>query len=262
MKKIFFSLLIVGLLTSLVAMPAGAITFGQLDGSQHPNVGALVVDFPGFGKDVVCSGTLISPDVFLTAAHCVDWMPAAGIQPDQVWVTFDTVFSQAGMFYPGTYYEDPLYNHTASNPDDIAVIKLNAPVLGIIPATLPTAGLLDNMKASGALKDQKFIAVGYGTVRNDKTGGPHSLYWEGARRFVEQSFNALTGSWLKLSENPSTGSGGTCYGDSGGPHFLGSTSTIVALTVTGDYNCRSTDVDYRLDTPAARSFLKGFVTLP
>ncbi len=262
MKKIFFSILIVGLLTSLVTIPASAITFGQLDDGRHPNVGALVVNYPGTGKDVVCSGTLIASDVFLTAAHCVDWMPAAGIQSNQVWVTFDTVFSKSSTFYPGTYYEDPLYNHTASNPDDMAVIKLDAPVAGITPASLPTAGLLDGMKASGALQDQIFIAVGYGTVRNDKTGGPHSLYWEGARRFVEQSFNALTGSWLKLSENPSTGSGGTCYGDSGGPHFLGSSSMVVALTVTGDYNCRSTDVDYRLDTPSARSFLGGFVPLP
>ncbi len=118
------------------------------------------------------------------------------------------------------------------------------------------------MKAAGTLKDQRFTAVGYGTVRNDKTGGPHSLYWEGARRFVTQGFNALTGSWLKLSENPSTGSGGTCYGDSGGPHFLGDTKMVVALTVTGDYNCRSTDVDYRVDTPSARDFLKDYVSLP
>ena len=262
MKKILFSFLIVSLLAWLVVTPADAITFGQLDGDAHPNVGALVVDFPVTGKDVVCSGTLIAPTVFLTAAHCVDWMPAAGFKPGEVYVTFDTVFSQSGTFYSGTYYEDPLYNHTASNPDDIAVIVLTTTVSVITPASLPTAGLLDQMKTAGSLKNQTFTAVGYGTVRNDKTGGPHSLYWEGARRFVTQSFNALTGSWLKLSENPSTGSGGTCYGDLGGPHFLGDSSMVIALTVTGDYNCRSTDVDYRLDTPSARNFLKGFVTLP
>jgi secreted trypsin-like serine protease len=262
MKKIFFTILIVGLLVSLVTTPARAITFGHLDGANHPNVGALVVDFPGYGKDVVCSGTLISDNIFLTAAHCVDWMPAAGFQPDQVWVTFDPVFSQSGTFYHGTYYEDPLYNHTTSNPDDMAVIVLDAPVFGITPASLPISGLLDDMKASGTLKNQQFVTVGYGTVRDDKTGGPHALYWEGARRFAEQTFNALTASWLKLSENPSTGNGGTCYGDSGGPHFLGTSNTVVALTVTGDYNCRATDVDYRLDTPSARSFLGGFVSLP
>jgi hypothetical protein len=37
---------------------------------------------------------------------------------------------------------------------------------------------------------------------------------------------------------------------------------VVALTVTGDSVCRATDVDYRLDTPSARDFLRQFVTLP
>ncbi len=64
--------------------------------------------------------------------------------------------------------------------------------------------------------------------------------------------------------NPSTGSGGTCYGDSGGPHFLGGpdSNLIVSITVTGDAPCRATDVTYRLDTESARAFLDDFVDLP
>jgi len=62
------------------------------------------------------------------------------------------------------------------------------------------------------------------------------------------------------------GDGGTCYGDSGGPNFLGAgaseTNIIAGTTVTGDTPCRATNVDYRLDTPSARSFLGQFVTLP
>jgi hypothetical protein len=60
--------------------------------------------------------------------------------------------------------------------------------------------------------------------------------------------------------NPSTGDGGTCYGDSGGPHFLG--TTVVSVTVTGDRYCRATDKTYRVDTPTARSFLGLYVALP
>ena len=67
--------------------------------------------------------------------------------------------------------------------------------------------------------------------------------------------------------NPLKGSGGTCFGDSGGPHFAGTggqtyPGKVVALTVTGDAACRSTDVDYRLDTASARAFLGDFVNLP
>ena len=39
-------------------------------------------------------------------------------------------------------------------------------------------------------------------------------------------------------------------------------SIPVLTTITGDSVCRSTNVDYRMDTPAARAFLAAFVTLP
>ena len=67
---------------------------------------------------------------------------------------------------------------------------------------------------------------------------------------------------LSSEMNPSTGNGGTRYGDSGGPHFLGDTDMVVSLTVTGDAWCRATDVTYRLDTDSARSYLSQFVDLP
>ncbi len=62
--------------------------------------------------------------------------------------------------------------------------------------------------------------------------------------------------------NPSTGDGGTCYGDLGGPHFLGDTNMVVSVTVTGDITCRATDVTYRLDIELARAYLAQFVPLP
>ena len=44
----------------VVAGPAQAITNGQPDGNQHPNVGLMVVDF-GSGPEPFCTGTLIAP---------------------------------------------------------------------------------------------------------------------------------------------------------------------------------------------------------
>lgn len=74
------------------------------------------------------------------------------------------------------------------------------------------------------------------------------------RRYALQSANALRKSWLQLSMQPSTGDGGTCSGDSGGPHFPGDETSklVVSITVTGDRFCRATDTTYRLDTPWAR----------
>jgi secreted trypsin-like serine protease len=219
--------------------------------------------YPDGVIDIVCSGTLISPTVFLTAAHCVNWMPGAGIAPDGVYVTFDSVYEiGVSTMYRGTYHTNPNYGHDNSNLNDVAVVVLDHPITGITPATLPSAGLLDELRANGLLKNQSFVAVGYGTVRDDKTGGTHPFYWEGARRFAAGTYNALTPGWLKISMNPSTGDGGTCYGDSGGPHFLGDSNMVVSVTVTGDTPCRATDVTYRLDIESARAYLAQFVDLP
>jgi secreted trypsin-like serine protease len=231
-------------------------------------VGALLADWDpdSPGPDILCSGTLIAPKVFLTAAHCTAFLESEGIT--QVWVTFAPAYDEdatslAGLF-AGSYVTNTEFGSGgASDTHDTAVVLLEqAP--GITPAQLPTAGLLDQLKASHELDDLTFTAVGYGTVREDKTGGPHALFFDGVRRYALQSALNLEKAWLLLSMNPSTGNGGTCYGDSGGPHFLGGVQSnlIVLITITGDVWCRATDKTYRIDTPAARAFLDDFVTLP
>jgi hypothetical protein len=145
----------------------------------------------------------------------------------------------------------------------LAVVLLDvAP--GIAPAQLPTEGLLDDLP-NEALRSATFTAVGYGTVREEKTGGPHGvLPIDGVRRFALQTFRSLQPAWLGLSQQPSTGDAGTCGGDSGGPHFLGdeTSNLLVSITVTGDAQCRAADKTYRLDTASARAFVGEFVDLP
>jgi hypothetical protein len=250
----------------VVASPASAITFGVPDGNGHPNVGQLVADFPDpdGGLFGICTGTLIAPTVFLTAAHCVAFLQELGIS--DAFVSFESVVDPAtSVLHHGTYFFDPAFGISGGGADahDIAVVVLDEPITTITPAQLPTAGLLDAMKTAGTLRGQRFTPVGYGCVRNDPTGGPHSLDCDdNERRVADQGFLALQKAWLQLNMNPSTGSGGTCFGDSGGPHFLGDTSVVVSITVTGDTWCRATDKTYRTDTANARAFLGQFVTLP
>src|SRR5258705_4507198 len=77
------------------------------------------------------------------------------------------------------------------------------------------------------------------------------------RMYAFSSFNALNNGYIRLSQNPAKGDGGTCFGDSGGPDFLSVNGEriLVAITITGDSVCRATNVDYRLDTISAQSFL-------
>jgi hypothetical protein len=261
MKRLRISLAVLVILVVAV-VPALAITFGQPDGENHPNVGAMIVQEPDGEYYLYCSGTLIASDVFLTASHCTVAAAAYGADPHDVYVTFDPVYDASATLHRGTYDINPNYGHDMHDLHDVAVIILDEPINGINPAQLPTAGLLDDLKKSHDLKGQEFVTVGYGTLREDKTRGPHSLGGYGERYYAEQTFQALKPYWLQISMNPSTGNGGTCYGDSGGPHFLGDSGMVVSLTVTGDAWCRATDVTYRLDTDSAQEYLRRFVDLP
>lgn len=250
--------------------PASAITFGQPDGSAHPQVGSLVVRIPDAGIFQWCSGTLVAPQVFLTASHCTQPIDAIleAYPGSEFLVTFDPVIDTSGTFYSGTAHTNPAYGSSAENdPHDIAVFVLDA-APPIAPAALPTAGLLDQLAASQVLRQTEFTAVGYGTVRDSLKKGWQGIADNASRQSADQRFWSLTPAWLDLSMLPSGAnhSGGTCYGDSGGPHFVwidGAETDIVAgITITGDAQCKALDRDYRVDTPAAREFLATFVTLP
>ena len=103
---------VVGLTAALAFVtPAGAITNGGPDGNGHPEVGALLAQqaFPD-GTWEECTGTLISPTVFLTAEHCDEGVA-------RVKVTFDSVYnSSSGTTYAGTWHGDPSYNQSQSDP--------------------------------------------------------------------------------------------------------------------------------------------------
>lgn len=251
-------------------LPALAITYGEPDGNDHPFVGSMVLRLADGSVFQWCSGTLIAPQVFLTASHCT--APVAPVLAEnpgsEMLVTFDPTISENGTYYTGTPVINPnfLAGNGASDTGDIGVILLDQAPPGITPAQLPEAGLLDELKASHVLLHTRFTAVGYGTIREVKTTGFQGILDNLDRNRVEQGFNSLTKAWLNLPMTLSTGDGGTCYGDSGGPHFIhldGEETTIVAsITVTGDAPCVAFDKTYRTDTAAARAFLADYVTLP
>jgi len=267
-KLLVLSLILVLLFAS--STPAQAISYGEFDDADHPNVGSLVVRL---GEDLYqwCSGTLIGENLFLTASHCT--APLDGFvaeYPDaDVLVTFDPTISSVSTYYPVTaWHTNPNYYTARGNddPGDVAVMDLVGVPDEIIPAQLPTAGLLDQLKDEHILKDTIFTAVGYGDVRETNHTGWQALQANMDRNRVDQEFLSLTKAWLTNSMNLATGNGGTCYGDSGGPHFIhldgAETEIVVSVTVTGDMNCKATDKTYRVDTEAARNFLSQFVTLP
>ncbi len=255
---------------TLAVAPAGAITYGQPDTSnRYSNVGAMVVKSKRSGNYVsICSGTLISQTVFLTASHCTAALDARGYT--EAFVSFDQQISNTAKRIPATWVTNPGYNQRQSDSGDIAVMILSVPANtvypGITPAALPVAGQLDQLAEKGGLVGAKFLAAGYGLQEPEFGGGPPVFGDSDERFFAFSEYRALNPGYIRLSQNNAAGDSGTCYGDSGGPNFLlnpdGSIAFLAALTVTGDYMCIATNVDYRLDTESARAFLGEFVTLP
>ncbi len=241
------------LLLALASAAVGlAITNGGPDGNAHPYVGALLAQHAfSDGTWEECSGTLIAPKVFLTAAHCDEGV-------SRVAVTFDSSYnSTTGTTYLGTWHADPAFDKKQGNPHDIAVVVLDQAPQGITPARLPKAGSLDSLRVNDPI-----TAVGYGAQSVTNGPGGKTFHYADIRYVAVGSVNTVTPSWLRDSMNPATGDGGTCYGDSGGPNFVGDTNIVAGTTITGDFYCRATNVDYRMDTPSARSFLGQYVTLP
>jgi hypothetical protein len=154
------------LVLTVGVLPAWAITWGEPD-TEHTNVGAMVVDWPGYGPYQVCSGTLIHPRVFLTAGHCTDGWEGTGVET--FWVNFDQdALNEKTLLDVEQVITHPDYNWgPTSNPHDVGVLILEKPVRKRIkPATLPEVGFLDVLLAQGELRQgsdgAKFTLVGYG----------------------------------------------------------------------------------------------------
>ena len=272
MKRLigFFVLTTCLLAASLLLSPkASAITYGFVDSNNtFSNTGAFIVKSPTTGEIFpICSGTMITGNVFLTASHCTlfftqDLAPqgfVAYVSLDQS-IPFGALTSNATTLLPVAHVvSNPNYSQRQNDSGDIGVLILEQNVNGVTPAVLPGCGLLDDLGAKNGLKTARFTNVGYG-VQNRVVGGGVPFFQDinpVPRMFSFSSFNSLNGGYLRMSQNPATGNGGACFGDSGGPNFLNvnGQQVIVSITITGDSVCRSTNVAYRLDTVSAQGFL-------
>jgi Trypsin len=279
-RRFTVTALVLAVLSMLAVMApsASAITGGQPDGNRHSNVG-LILFYTEEGR-FRCSATLISPTVLLTAAHCTDGVLGSTL------VTFDSVIAEqppspfpvaadpsegytdaeieAAGYLSGTAYTHPEYSGFTdlANWNDVGVIVLDKPVVGIQPATVAPLGYLDQF-AQPALNRTIFEVVGYGTeVRKPESGPqkPQPMSYPLIRRYTTSPGQKLTPQILQLNGNPNDvhGGGGTCFGDSGGPVFLN--GYLVAVTsYTYTDNCRYLGGYQRVDIAVVQDWLDGFV---
>jgi len=255
MKRRLSALALVMSLMLLSVQPVIAIVYGSPDtGNTYSNVGALIV-VDGANRQQACTGTIIrdgaedakATGLFLTAAHCLGSYIAGG----NVYITFGTDLSGA-IYKVAAGFPHPKYNWRQANPYDVGIVTFDAKT-DIGPASVAGVGEFTRKQ----LRKSRFVTAGYGVTRDDKKQASQGIDWDNTLRYsAEQSVTSVQKAWLTLAMNSrAVENGGTCYGDSGGPHFDKHTKDIVSITVTGDRFCKALDKTYRVDTPWVQKWL-------
>jgi secreted trypsin-like serine protease len=264
MRKLTLLLAVFALTVALIA-PARAITYGEPDGDAHPYVGVMVAYDEAGAPLWRCSGSLISPTVFLTAGHCV-----YGAASAQVW--FDSTRAElSAKGYPytggttGTPIAHPEYDDFASFPitHDVGVVLLDEPVAMERYGELAEAGFLDGLATRRGLQDVTFTTVGYGVQSYKPRLESVVTRYQATSSLINLRSHLADGHNLMTTNNPGNNRGGNCSGDSGGPILYSNTDLIVAVNSFGIApNCKGNDYAYRVDIEDTRDFLAAYVTLP
>ena len=274
MKK-FLTLALSAVMVFALTLPAGAITRGgELDGDEHPYVGLMMAKDADGNPLWRCSGSLISPTVYVTAGHCTE-APAVTAE---VWFETDVESGVPENGYPfggptsvsGTASTHPLYVPEAFYLFDLGVVELDTEVTVDRYAELPAPGAVDAL--GKGRKNAVVTAVGYGLqaasanpVKADKTVAEKVRYQ--ADLFVVDTNGVAGIGNLDLGELPPTNSmvlsgdakhGGTCFGDSGGPILID--DTIVGVTSFGlNGNCAGIGGAFRIDRDVELGWISGFL---
>jgi hypothetical protein len=259
-------LLAVATMLVLTALPAGAVTGDYVEDFDHPFVG-LVVFYDEDGEfSHRCSGSLLTPIVFLTAGHCTDGVASARVYFQQ---DAGANYDPATQLDPNTGYpdycapgtedlcktSDELYDFDfadfADFPDirDAGLVILDEPVDLSEYGVLPQAGTLDEFKTRRGRRDLRFTVSGYGLSESNPvhvTSLRERLMAQSRLTNVNSALNA--GFNLQTNGN-ARGQGGTCSGDSGGPVFYpADTNVVIAVTSFGlNEWCRGVDFAFRID---------------
>lgn len=265
--KIVLLMVVMAMLLAF-ALPAGAITQGTLDGEDHPEVVLLLMDVGG-EPAFRCSATLLSPTVVLTAGHCTSNYPDDSYTGMRVFTESDVDNGNNNYPFAGpnsveavAWAAHPDYEKAPFFVHDVGVVILEEPgVTGLSEyGVLPELDQFDSLKTRRGHHKTTFTSVGYGLQQiNPVFVQADRVRMVAHPRLIQINTPGFTGDFsLLLSNNHSTG--GTCFGDSGGPNFLGDTNVVAGVTSFGlNGNCAGTGGVFRMDRQDVQDFVNHYL---
>jgi V8-like Glu-specific endopeptidase len=274
MKKITIAIVLSMVMMLGIIGPASAISDGTPDGEGHPYVVLIIMDVAG-SPAYRCSGTLISPTVVLTAGHCTSNYPDG--QYTGVRIFYESDVQNGNNTYPyaggpnsieaSAWHTHPLFETAPFFYHDVGVVILSEPLVLSEYGKLPAVDQLDVLKTKRGKQDVTFTAVGYGLQESF----PDAASWKENNvkirmvahpKLIQINVPGYVGDFsLLLSNNAHTG--GTCFGDSGGPNFLGNSNVVAGVTSFGkNGNCAGTGGVFRMDRQNVLDFVTPFLTGP
>jgi V8-like Glu-specific endopeptidase len=276
-KKYLVVLLLVLAVLAVAVFPAGAITDGELDGNGHPYVVLLVMDLQG-EPAYRCSATLLTPTVVLTAGHCTSFYPFLDAEGNYVGdFTGMRVFTESDVDngnnnypYKGknsveakAWHAHPLYETGPFFLHDVGVVILTKPIKLDTYGTLPSVNQLDILASQVSNPDITFTSVGYGLQKSFPDAASWKDQSDRVRMVAYPKLNQIntgfTGDFSLLLSN-NTATGGTCFGDSGGPNFLYDTTVVAGVTSYGlNGACGGTGGVFRMDRQDVLDFVQSYL---
>jgi hypothetical protein len=244
-------------------IPLGAITNGELDGNRHPAVVLLLMEVNG-QPAFRCSGTLLSPTVLLTAGHCAG---APGeFSGMRVFTESDVDNGDNNYPFAGpnsveavTWSAHPLYDSDAFFLHDVGVVVLRSPGVKLKRGSYGVLPAEDELDSLQPRVSTVFTSVGYGVQQINSAFTTSARVRMFAQPHLVQINTGFTGDFsLLLSNNHSTG--GTCFGDSGGPNFLGTSNIVAGVTSFGlNGSCGGTGGVFRVDRGNVLDFVNFYL---